>query len=81
MFLIFLHCDTTTEKTPTPVERQERERREFEQRQTQVGKSYIYTGTNIVNICLYEFSSKQQPVAKMLRHSDKKRVFLAANRC
>ena len=51
MFLIFLHCDTTTEKTPTPVERQERERREFEQRQTQVGKSYIYTGTNIVNIC------------------------------
>ena len=28
-----------------------------------------------------KFSSKQQPVAKMLRHFDNKRAFLAANRC
>ena len=28
-----------------------------------------------------KFSSKQQAVAKMLRHFDEKRAFLAANRC
>lgn len=72
MFLIFLHCDTTTENTPTPLERQEKEKQEFDQRRTQVtGKPFIYVGAKyhrmrylfMQHICLYELMKEYFPAS------------------